>query len=175
MAYYFWHGLDFQGSRVSGAFKVPKRIDAIKKLRNKGIFRSRLHEISPYRLKSPVPLKQLVSILVQLERLQKSGFPLNRSLQLIVSETSDPPLAYALCKIRQDLQQGHSFSQAWLSQTALPEMVGRMLGVFESSGKLKEGLGHLLKFYESELHLRNEQIKLIHYPIILELFFLVLG
>jgi type IV pilus assembly protein PilC len=175
MAYYFWHGLDFQGSRVSGAFKVPKRIDAIKKLRKKGIFRSRLHEISPYRLKSPVPLTQLVSILIQLERLQKSGFPLNRSLQLIVSETSDPPLAYALCKIRQDLQQGHSFSQAWLSQTALPEMVGRMLGVFESSGKLKEGLGHLLKFYESELQLRNEQIKLIHYPIILGLFFLVLG
>ena len=151
MAYYFWHGLDFQGSRVSGAFKVPNRIDAIKKLRKKGIFRSRLHEISTYRLKSPVPLTQLVSILIQLERLQKSGFPLNRSLQLIVSETSDPPLAYALCKIRQDLQQGHSFSQAWLSQTALPEMVGRMLGVFESSGKLKEGLGHLLKFYESEL------------------------
>ena len=133
MAYYFWHGLDFQGSRVSGAFKVPNRIDAIKKLRNKRIFRSRLHEISPYRLKSPVPLTQLVSILIQLERLQKSGFPLNRSLQLIVSETSDPPLDYALCKIRQDLQQGHSFSQAWLSQTALPEMVGRMLGVFESS------------------------------------------
>ena len=105
MAYYFWHGLDFQGSRVSGAFKVPKRIDAIKKLRNKGIFRSRLHEISSYRLKSPVPVTQLVSILIQLERLQKSGFPLNRSLQLIVSETSDPPLAYALCKIRQDLQQ----------------------------------------------------------------------
>ena len=50
-------------------------------------------------------------------------------------------------------------------------MVGRMLGVFESSGKLKEGLGHLLKFYESELQLRNEQIKLIHYPIILGLFF----
>ena len=175
MAYYFWHGLDFQGSRVSGAFKVPNRIDAIKKLRNKGIFRSRLYEISPYRLKSPVPLTQLVSILIQLERLQKSGFPLNRSLQLIVSETSDPPLAYALCKIRQDLQQGYSFSQAWLSQTALPEMVGRMLGVFESSGKLKEGLGHLLKFYESELQLRNEQIKLIHYPIILGLFFLVLG
>ena len=78
----------------------PKRIDAIKKLRNKGIFRSRLHEISSYRLKSQVPLTQLVSILIQLERLQKSGFPLNRSLQLIVSETSDPHLAYALCKIR---------------------------------------------------------------------------
>ena len=108
MAYYFWHGLDFQGSRISGAFKVPKRIDAIKKLRNKGIFRSRLHEISPYRLKSPVPLTQLVSILIQLERLQKSGFPLNRSLQFIVSETSNPPLAYVLCKIRQDLQQGQS-------------------------------------------------------------------
>ncbi len=54
-------------------------------------------------------------------------------------------------------------------------MVGRMLGVFESSGKLNEGLKHLLKFYESELHLRNEQIKLIHYPIVLGLFFLVLG
>ena len=99
MAYYFWHGLDFQGSRVSGAFKVPKRIDAIKKLRNKGIFRSRLHEISPYRFKSPVPLKQLVSILIQLERLQKSGFPLNRTLQLIVSETSDPHLALSLIHI----------------------------------------------------------------------------
>ena len=63
-----WTGLS--GVRVSGAFKVPKRIDAIKKLRNK-VFRSRLHEISPYRLKSPVPLTQLVSILIQLERLQK--------------------------------------------------------------------------------------------------------
>ena len=29
---------DFQGSRVSGAFKVPKRIDAIKKLRKEGNF-----------------------------------------------------------------------------------------------------------------------------------------
>ena len=100
MAYYFWHGQDFQGSRVSGAFKVPKRIDAIKKLRNKGIFHSRLHEISPYRLKSPVPLTQLVSILIQLERLQKSGFPLNRSLKFILSETSNPHMAYALCNIR---------------------------------------------------------------------------
>ena len=167
MVYYFWHELYFQGSRISGAFKVPSRINAIKKLRKKGIFHSRLHEISPYRLKSPVPLTQLVSILIQLERLQKSGFPLNRSLQFIVSETSNAPLAYALCKIRQELQHGHSFSQAWLSQPALPEMVGRMLGVFESSGKLNEGLKHLLKFYESELHLRNEQIKLIHYPIVL--------
>ena len=47
--------------------------------------------------------------------------------------------------------------------------------MFESSGKLKEGLGYLIKVYESELHLRNEQIKLIHYPIIFGLFFLVLG
>ena len=163
-------GMDwtFRGPEYQVRSRLLNGIDAIKKLRKKGIFRSRLHEISPYRLKSPVPLTQLVSILIQLERLQKSGFPLNRSLQLIVSETSDPPLAYALCKIRQDLQQGHSFSQAWLSQTALAEMVGRMLGVFESSGKLKEGLGHLLKFYESELQLRNEQIKLIHYPIVLD-------
>ena len=75
MAYYFWHGLDFQGSRVSGAFKVPKRIDAIKKLRKKGIFRSRLHEISPYRLKSPVPLTQLVSILIQLNVFKKAVSP----------------------------------------------------------------------------------------------------
>ena len=75
MAYYFWHGLDFQRSRISGGFKVLKRIDDIKKLRNKGIFRSRLYEISLYRLKSPVPLTQLVSILIQLERLQKKRFP----------------------------------------------------------------------------------------------------
>ena len=34
MAYYFWHRLDFQGSRVSGAIKVRSRIDAINKLRN---------------------------------------------------------------------------------------------------------------------------------------------
>ena len=61
-------GMDwtFRGQGYSGAFKVPKRIDAIKKLRNKGIFRSRLYEISPYRVKSPVPLTQLVSILIQL-------------------------------------------------------------------------------------------------------------
>ena len=75
MAYYFWHGLDFQGSRVSGAIKVPNRIDAIKKLRNKGIFRSRLHEISPYRLKSPVPLTQLVSILIRLDVFKKAVSP----------------------------------------------------------------------------------------------------
>ena len=31
-----------------------------------------------------------------------------------------------------------------------------------------------MKFYESELHLRNEQIKLIHYPFVLGLFFLML-
>ena len=69
---------------------VPKRIDAIKKLRKKGIFHSRLHEISPYRFKSPFPLTQLVSILIQLERLQKSGFPLNRSLPVSYTHLTLP-------------------------------------------------------------------------------------
>ena len=69
-----WTGLS--GVQGIGCVQGSKSYRCHKRLRNKGIFRSRLHEISSYRLKSPVPLTQLVSILIQLERLQKSGFPL---------------------------------------------------------------------------------------------------
>ena len=175
MAFFLWHGLDLQGSRISGAFQFPNRIEARRKLLSRGIFHIHLHKIPHYQLKSPVPLKELVTILLQLERLQKSGFPLNQSLQLIISETKNHRLAYAVCKIRQDLQKGLSLSQAWLAQPGLPEMVGLLIGVFESSGRITEGLRHLLKFFEGELQLRNEQIKLIYYPIVIGMLFLLLG
>ena len=90
MAFFLWHGLDLQGSRISGAFQFPNRIEARRKLLIRGIFHIHLHKIPHYQLKSPVPLKELVTILLQLERLQKSGFPLNQSLQLIISETKNP-------------------------------------------------------------------------------------
>ena len=93
MAFFLWHGLDLQGSRISGDFQFPNRIEARRKLLSRGIFHIHLHKIPHYQLKSPVPLKELVTILLQLERLQKSGFPLNQSLQLIISETKNPRLA----------------------------------------------------------------------------------
>ena len=54
-------------------------------------------------------------------------------------------------------------------------MVGLLIGVFESSGRITEGLRHLLKFFEGELQLRNEQLKLIYYPIVIGMLFLLLG
>ena len=51
-------------------------------------------------------------------------------------------------------------------------MVGLLIGVFESSGRITEGLRHLLKFFEEELQLRNEQLKMIYYPIVIGILFL---
>ena len=68
MSFFVCHCKDLKGSGFSRAFEFLNRIEARKKMLSRGIFHIQLHKIQYYQFHSPVPLKEVVIILHQLER-----------------------------------------------------------------------------------------------------------
>jgi type II secretory pathway component PulF len=100
---------------------------------------------------------------------------LDDALGFAVHEQKDPVLSFLLCRIREDLRNGLSLSSALQRYRAFPKLVGKMIEVAESSGRLPEVLGMLLEFYQFQQSIIREQIRLLNYPLVVFSIFIVLS
>ena len=79
-------------------------------------------------------------------------------LSFAIHEQKDRLLCFLLCQARQDLRSGLSLSAALKRHQAFPLILGKMIEVAESSGRLAEVLGMLLEFYQFQEIIIQEQI-----------------
>jgi len=101
---------------------------------------------------------EVTEFLLQLHRLLKSGVELDDALSFAIHEQKDRLLCFLLCQARQDLRSGLSLRAALKRHQAFPLILGKMIEVAESSGRLAEVLGMLLEFYQFQEIIIQEQI-----------------
>ena len=93
----------------------------------------------------------------------------------MVHEQEDRFLSFLLCRMSEDLRNGLSLSNALQRYHAFPKLVGKMIEVAESSGRLSEVLGRLLEFYQFQQSIIQEQKRLLNYPLVVFSIFVVLS
>jgi type IV pilus assembly protein PilC len=79
-----------------------------------------------------------------------AGVSLFEALKLISDTTDNTVISAAIARIRSGVADGQLLSQAVITETVFPPLMGEMIGVGEETGSLE---GHLLKiagFYEEE-------------------------
>ncbi|MBI3097706.1 MAG: type II secretion system F family protein [Planctomycetes bacterium] len=108
----------------------------------------------------------------QLADLLKAGIPLNRALQTLTRQTTNPAFAEMIADIRTSVSGGSSLATAFAAfpESFTPLHVG-MVKAGEAGGFLEEALARCALFTEKEQELRNRVSAAMAYPALL----LVLG
>ena len=175
MKHYYWEGTDTNGVQHEGALDSETLSAANENLLSCGFFRLRFWKIERSRLHKVLNNNEVTEFLLQLHRLLKSGVELDDALGFAVHEQKNRVLSFLLCRIREDLRNGLSLSSALQRYRAFPKLVGKMIEVAESSGRLPEVLGMLLEFYQFQQSIIQEQKRLLNYPLVVFSIFIVLS
>ncbi len=114
-----------------------------------------------------VPLEECYLFTRQLAVLQRAGVPLLSSLHALKDQLGAGPLQHVLERVRQDLLEGCTFSQALARHPRAfsPVYLG-LTRVGESGGVLSEILDQLTGLLEWELELREQIRSALQYPMI---------
>ena len=124
-----------------------------------------------------VKLKDLVIFYRQMAVLFESQLPLNRILESLYTQTSQPQIKEAAFQILQDIQSGLSFSQAAEKQTdVFSPFAISMIRSGEVTGNLDRVITFLADYTEKEYNLASKAKSASIYPaVIISVFIIVAG
>ncbi len=150
------------------------------------IVRSNFARLPTSRLILSLPIIGKISQNVNLARfnrilgtLLKSGVPVVEALSITANTLGNEVYKKRLLSVSEKVKKGIPISQVLKKESkhsdSFPQLVSRMIGVGEKTGKLDETLIYLAKFYEKEVDNTTKNLSVILEPILLILIGLVVA
>lgn len=191
MPVYEYTALNDKGKKLKGIIDAQSTVAARQKLRESNIYLTDLQETSGAKKDSPLkqPLgglfrkvgsREVTVMTRQLATLLGAGLPLVQSLATLIAQTSHPQLKTILSQIKEEVNEGSSFSQTMTHfPQVFPAFYLNMVRAGEASGTLHLVLERLADFSEKQQALKGRVRAALAYPLFMfligsvVLFFLV--
>ena len=191
MPVYEYTALNDKGKKLKGIIDAQSTVAARQKLRESNIYLTDLQESSGAKKDSPLkqPLgglfrkvgsREVTVMTRQLATLLGAGLPLVQSLATLIAQTSHPQLKTILSQIKEEVNEGSSFSQTMTHYPQVfPAFYLNMVRAGEASGTLHLVLERLADFSEKQQALKGRVRAALAYPLFMfligsvVLFFLV--
>lgn len=191
MPVYEYTALNDKGKKLKGIIDAQSTAAARQKLRESNIYLTDLQETSGAKKDSPLkqPLgglfrkvgsREVTVMTRQLATLLGAGLPLVQSLTTLIAQTSHPQLKTILSQIKEEVNEGSSFSQTMTHYPQVfPAFYLNMVRAGEASGTLHLVLERLADFSEKQQALKGRVRAALAYPLFMfligsiVLFFLV--
>ena len=191
MPVFEYTALNDKGKKLKGIIDAQSTAAARQKLRDSNIYLTDLQESSGAKksisLKRPleglfrkVGTREVTVMTRQLATLLGAGLPLVQSLTTLIAQTSHPQLKTILSRVREEVNEGNSFSQTMTHYPQVfPAFYLNMVRAGEASGTLHLVLERLADFSEKQQALKGRVQAALAYPLFMfligsvVLFFLV--
>ncbi len=173
-----WEAKTLNNVQDIGILKARSRKKAHLSLVEQGYFQINLKQVPDKLSHSIFNADDILSVLNPLRLLLDSGIPIIETLDLLVNENKKISHQYIFIHLRNSLHQGKSLEHAFSELDNLfPEFFISMVGLCEKTGRLRQGLMSLEKFYQKQNEQRVALQKLTRYPKIVSVttVFLALG
>ncbi|HKJ04096.1 MAG TPA: type II secretion system inner membrane protein GspF [Geopsychrobacteraceae bacterium] len=173
MALYEYSALDNRGKRRKGTVEASGRQTATRQLRDRGLFPEQLQEVRSSKLEGRqfvrrVQVLQLAVATRQLATMLAAGMTIDESLATVADQQEPPVLGKALARVREDVLQGVSLSQALRGDAKIfPDIYVNMVQVGEASGTLDKVLQQLAEFLEDQARLSARLKAALSYPLLM--------
>ncbi len=126
------------------------------------------HKVSKKNAHNDIKLDDLLSLAHQLATLLQAGLNLLRSLNMVIPQIQSRRLASVLIQVRDEVEQGKSFSQALaMHPKVFNQFWVSLVQVGEASGTMPSVLTKLAAYLEQEEALRSSIVSAMIYPLIL--------
>lgn len=174
MALYEYIALDAHGKQKRGVIEATGQKIASRKLREQGLFPTKLAAArkGQERTRSPLLRKvDAVSLGVatrQLSTMLSAGMPLDEALTTVAEQQDLAQLGSALTRVREDILQGSAFHQALQAHSRIfPPLYTNMVRVGEASGTLDKVLLQLADFMDGQARFNSQLKAALTYPILM--------
>ncbi len=174
MALYDYSALDARGRRRNGVIEASGQNNASRKLREQGLFPTRLAATarSQQRRRSfsfrKVDTAQLGVATRQLATMLSAGLPLDEALEILAEQQEQPLLATALNRVREDILQGSALHMALQAHPEIfPPIYTNMVQVGEASGTLDKVLSQLADFMDEQARFNTQLKSAMTYPLLM--------
>lgn len=183
---YSYQGVSDTGNDTKGQIDAESSRSAREKLRNQGIFPSKIEEVSKKKKSQDVGLSfqrekastmQLAVMTRQLATLLGSGMPLVDALRALADQLDSPQLKQTITSVREKVTEGIALHLAMEPfPKVFPTLYVKMIKSGESSGTLDLVLDRLSVMLEAQAILNRKVISAITYPVLMIfLCFVVIG
>ncbi|WP_058307238.1 type II secretion system F family protein [Gracilibacillus massiliensis] len=176
MLYYRYKGRSLQGKLKKGKLKAETEMEAVRHLEQQGVTVFEIKALDSFLYKDiaigkPIKLRDFVIFLRQFSTLIEAGIPINESVDILAKQTSNKAFAFVLDKIKENLQEGQSLSDAMREHRKyFPELLTRMVHAGEISGNLDEILDNMANYYEKQYALKQKIKTALAYPLMVSVF-----
>lgn len=174
MALYEYSALDSRGKRSKGVIEASGRQTANRQLREQGLYLEHLEELRSgdeqkrRQLTRKVQVLQLAVATRQLATMLAAGMTIDEALATVADQQEPPALGKALARVRDDVLQGVTLSQALRGDAKIfPEIYVNMVQVGEASGTLDKVLQQLAEFLEDQARIGARLKAALSYPILM--------
>lgn len=167
MPLYEYQAYNLQGKATNGLIDAPSRALAYERVRQQGLFPSRIEEERAAATGGKVSQEGLAFALIQLSTLLHAGIPLTQAIDSLVSQLPDRVLQRAFSNIRVRLQEGSSFADALAEAKVFGPLLPRLVAAGESVGTLDTLLEEYASFIERAQEFRNKVTGAMVYPAVI--------
>ena len=182
MPVYEYTGLDSSGKTLKGILDADSAVTARQKLRGSGVFPVEVKEevskpkglpsgpVSIFAFLKRVRPGEISAMTRQLSVLLGAGVPLVKSLESLISQTTNPMFKKTMAQIKESVNQGNSLAFS-LSQhpKIFSNIYINMVRAGEASGSLDVVLDRLAEFGEHQQALRGRFKAALVYPIFMSI------
>jgi len=190
MPNFSYKAIDNSGKEISGAIEAASHTDAIRMIREKGLFPTRVVEEKevlaesggikesknieikiPFLAGMAVNQKLIIQFTRQLSTLISAGLPLVRSLNVLHNQAKDPALKKTTRRLAEEVEGGSTFSEALGKfPHTFDHLYVSTVRAGESGGVLEVVLTRLADYAEKSARLKSRIISALAYPILVTLF-----
>ena len=181
MATYAYEAMNREGQAVKAEVEALSSEDALSKIRNLGLFPTRIREKGGKKAApgaagkkkagttiafGKVSQKVVVQFTRQLSTLQDAGLPILRSLQILHEQQKPGLMRNILRDVAEDVEGGSTLSEAFAKQPkAFNRLYVNMVAAGETGGVLDVILQRLAEFMEKAQRLKRKVTGAMVYPI----------
>ncbi|MEK6715595.1 MAG: type II secretion system F family protein [Candidatus Omnitrophota bacterium] len=168
MPIYKYTAKDKTGKTIIAIAEAQDEHSLIESLHKKELLVISLTEAKAKKLKEhAVKLDELVIFSRQFATMIEAGIPLAQTLSILTEQIEDKFLAQIILKVRQDIEEGASFSEALKKhQRVFSDFFISMTKAGEASGMLDEVLDRLASYLEKTSALIRKVRSSLIYPIV---------
>ena len=170
MPHYRYVATDKDGRVIKGIERADAPAILLEGLKEQGMYLAKFEEeaYKPPRARYRFKTKKLAIFCRQLGAMLDSGVTVVRALHILTTQEVDNRAKKVLRELYEELQRGHSFSEALLTRPGVfPDLFVSMVAAGESSGSLDRIMDRVADHYQKEAKLNNKIRGAMIYPIIL--------
>jgi general secretion pathway protein F len=180
MPVYEYTGFDSRGKEKKGIINADSPSVAGQKLRNKGLYPSRIAEVSgredsrsglaakPETLFGRVGYSDLIGVIRQLATLLSAGLTLIAALDAILGQMKGGALNKVLARVRERVNEGASLAESLREHPRVfDQTTVALIEAGEESGTLELVMERLADFGEQQIELRRKVLSSLAYPLLM--------